>query len=141
MQTGNPNLYRLVLYVPIPVDRQAEEVERAIHERFSAKRCRSNGEWFDLNATDIVAAATDIMRLIAPVSTLEAPAPNALSAITIPRASRLTYSKKELTELLGISPVTIWRLEKKKILMPIPDMRHKLYATASVDKFLRRTAA
>jgi hypothetical protein len=141
MQTGNPNLFRLVLYVPIPPDRQAEEIECAVHERFAAKRMRSNGEWFDLTPNDVTDAAIQIMRLIAPATTVEAFVPDTRAAIKLPSSQKLTYSAKELRELLGVSSVTLWRLEKRGILTPLPDLRHKLYPAKMVEKFLSRAAA
>lgn len=50
--------------------------------------------------------------------------------------ARLVYSKAELCEALQISPVSAWRLEKRGLLMPVPGLRHKIYARAAVDRFL-----
>ena len=50
--------------------------------------------------------------------------------------ARIVYSKAELCEVLQISPVSAWRLEKRGLLMPVPGLRHKIYARAAVDRFL-----
>lgn len=58
----------------------------------------------------------------------------------LPQA-RLAYSKNELSQLLGLSPVTLWRLEKKGLLRPVAGVRHKLYSANAVSRFLEgRTA-
>ncbi len=49
---------------------------------------------------------------------------------------RLAYTKTELCELLHLSTVTLWRLEKRGLLVPIPSIRHKIYSKAAVDAFL-----
>ena len=49
---------------------------------------------------------------------------------------RLAYSKKEACAALGISPVSLWRLEKRGLLMPLPQLRHKLYSVEALKKFV-----
>ena len=49
---------------------------------------------------------------------------------------RLAYSKKETCAALGISSVSLWRLEKRGLLMPLPCLRHKLYAVEALKKFV-----
>ena len=49
---------------------------------------------------------------------------------------RLAYTKAELCELLHISTVTLWRLEKRGLLVPIPSIRHKIYSKVAVEAFL-----
>jgi hypothetical protein len=49
---------------------------------------------------------------------------------------RLAYTKAELCKLLHISTVTLWRLEKRGLLVPIPSIRHKIYSKVAVEAFL-----
>lgn len=51
-------------------------------------------------------------------------------------AERLAYTKRELVDLLGVSPVSIYRLELRGLLRPIPGIRHKLFSVAEVQRFL-----
>jgi predicted site-specific integrase-resolvase len=52
---------------------------------------------------------------------------------------RIAYSKKEACEVLGLSNVTLWRLEKKGLLKPIHGLRHKIYSVEAIKKFAART--
>lgn len=51
---------------------------------------------------------------------------------------RLTYTKAELTKTLGLSSITIYRLEQRGLLHPVQGIRHKLFTVAEVDGFLAR---
>ncbi|MBP9901122.1 MAG: helix-turn-helix domain-containing protein [Verrucomicrobia bacterium] len=42
-----------------------------------------------------------------------------------PSVERLTYSVKESAEALGVSNPTIYRLLARRILRPVPGLRHK----------------
>ena len=53
-----------------------------------------------------------------------------------PVVEKLAYNTAELCSALGISPVTIWRLNRRGLLRPIYGLRHKLYAKAEVQRFL-----
>jgi hypothetical protein len=55
--------------------------------------------------------------------------------------SRLTYTKAELCEALHLSPVTLWRLEQRGVLMPLRGLRHKIYPVSVVERFLAKGAA
>lgn len=67
--------------------------------------------------------------------------PNHSAALaTHPTHPKLTFTGKELNELLHISSVTRWRLEKRGLLMPVPGLRHKLYSIKEVEAFLARKA-
>jgi len=65
-----------------------------------------------------------------------------LPPVTNPEASqqieRLAYTKKELLAYLNLSPVTLWRLEKRGLIRPIAGIRHKRYSVAEVKRFLER---
>ena len=51
---------------------------------------------------------------------------------------RLAYTKDELTKALSLSPITLWRLEKRGLIHSIAGIRHKLYSVAEVKRFLAR---
>jgi predicted site-specific integrase-resolvase len=52
---------------------------------------------------------------------------------------RIAYNKKEVCEVLGLSEVTLWRLEKRGLLKPIFGIRHKIYSVEAVKKFVSKT--
>ena len=54
------------------------------------------------------------------------------------QTERLAYTKEELCALLSISPITLWRLEKRGLIHSIAGIRHKLYSVAEVKRFLAR---
>lgn len=51
---------------------------------------------------------------------------------------RFTYTKAELAKALGLSSITIYRLEQRGLLHPVQGIRHKLFTIAEVDAFLAR---
>jgi len=52
---------------------------------------------------------------------------------------KLAYSLKELSTELGISKVSLYRLEARGLLKSLPYLRTKVFSRAEVDKFLRGT--
>ena len=65
------------------------------------------------------------------------------NAASAPAIERLAFSGEEIQRALGVSSVTLWRLEKRGLLRPLPGLRRKLYATSEVQRFLsgRRAAS
>jgi hypothetical protein len=57
-----------------------------------------------------------------------------------PTLEKLAFTKAELCAVLGISPVTVWRLEKRGLLRSIGGLRHKLFSKTEVNRFLKTTA-
>ncbi len=55
----------------------------------------------------------------------------------IPLKSKLAYSPKELAEELGISTVSIYRLEVRGLLKSLSHLRTKIYPHDEVMRFLR----
>jgi hypothetical protein len=49
---------------------------------------------------------------------------------------KLAFSKTELAASLGLSQVTLWRLEKRGLLKSVVGIRNKRYARAEVERFL-----
>ena len=54
------------------------------------------------------------------------------------KIERLAYTKEELCVSLSLSPITLWRLEKRGLIHSIAGIRHKLYSVAEVKRFLAR---
>lgn len=48
---------------------------------------------------------------------------------------RIAYNAAEACKALGVSSVTLWRLEKRGLLKPIPGLRHRLYSVESLRRF------
>lgn len=46
----------------------------------------------------------------------------------------------QVNKLLNISTTTRWRLEKRGLLVPVPNLRRKLYAQAAIRRFLDSAA-
>ncbi len=49
---------------------------------------------------------------------------------------RLTYTLAETCSAIGISPTTIWRLERRGLLLPIQGLRHKRFSVNAVRRFV-----
>ena len=47
----------------------------------------------------------------------------------------LTYTSEQTCAALQISPVTLWRLEKRGLLVALPHLRHKRYPADAVRSF------
>jgi len=65
---------------------------------------------------------------------------NSNSSVSLP-LHKLTYTGKELNELLHISSVTRWRLECRGALKAVPGLRRKLYSRATVESFINGKAS
>ncbi len=51
---------------------------------------------------------------------------------------KLAFNTAELCQAIGVSRVSLYRLEQRGLLHPVPGLRHKLYPRAEVDRFLSR---
>jgi hypothetical protein len=60
---------------------------------------------------------------------------------TSPAVERLTYRSREAATALGISMTTLWRLDKRGDLKPIPGLRHRLYSIKALQRFAERGVA
>ena len=49
---------------------------------------------------------------------------------------KLAYTLKELCDELGVSRVTLYRMEIRGLLKPLPYFRHKIFSRAEVERFL-----
>ena len=58
-----------------------------------------------------------------------------------PKIERLTYTSKEVCQTLGISVATLWRMNARGFLKPLPGIRHKLYSVAAIKRFAEKGAA
>jgi excisionase family DNA binding protein len=48
----------------------------------------------------------------------------------------LTYSPKEVAQILGVCPTSIYRLIARKKIRVVPDLRHKRIPHSEVDRLL-----
>lgn len=53
-----------------------------------------------------------------------------------PTLQPLTYSVNEAAQVLGVSPVTIYRLLARRLLRPLPCLRHKRIPKRQVEAYL-----
>ena len=60
---------------------------------------------------------------------------------TLANVEKLAYTRDELKAVLPVSNVTLWRLEKRGLLIRVPGIRLPLYSRASVEAFLAGKAA
>lgn len=49
----------------------------------------------------------------------------------------ISYTRAELKKILDLSTVTLWRLEKRGLLLPVPGLRRKIYSAEAVQRFLK----
>ncbi len=94
----------------------------------------------NLSESDINRIAASVVDLIArrlssPGAEVS-PATKSGGNIDTQLSERLAYSRKELAAELSMSPVTLWRLEAKGLIKPVPGVRHKMYSKAEVNRFL-----
>ena len=55
-------------------------------------------------------------------------------------SNRLAYSRREVAEILGVSPITVDRLAKRGLLRPSRATRRPLYPKWELERFLRETS-
>lgn len=62
---------------------------------------------------------------------------SALPVLTsINALDKLSFTKYEVCQMLGVSTVTLWRWEKAGRLRPVPDIGTKIYPRAELERFL-----
>jgi len=93
-----------------------------------------------LNDDDIEAVATRLLeivveRLTQPKLTAIEPGPSPEPPKALP--PKLTFTLKELSQELGISRASIYRLNARGLLKPLPYLRTKIYARTEVERFLK----
>ena len=54
--------------------------------------------------------------------------------------SRLSFSRTEAAEILGLSPITVDRLTKRGLLNPSRATRRPLYPKWELERFLKETS-
>ena len=60
-----------------------------------------------------------------------------MTAPTLPTSTeKLAYNQAELCAVLGLSKVTLWRLEKRGLLTPVSGVRNKIYSRRAVLAFI-----
>lgn len=75
-----------------------------------------------------------------PLPPAPTPTPVPLTPPTKKLPDKLSYNLKELSEALGISKVSIYRLESRGLLKSLPYLRTKIYPRKEVDRFLEGRA-
>jgi hypothetical protein len=55
--------------------------------------------------------------------------------------ARLAYTRTEVAEILGVTPVTVDRLTRRGLLKPSRATRRPLYPTWELERFLRDTTS
>jgi hypothetical protein len=96
-----------------------------------------------LSDDDVEAIATRVahvlgMRLIAAMQPREAAPPVVPPHEPVkPLKQKLAFSLAELSAELGVSKVSVYRLEARGLIRSLPYLRTKIYSHAEVEKFLR----
>jgi hypothetical protein len=94
-----------------------------------------------LTDEDIEAIAKRVVQELGRRLTLEERSPEAAASSPQPDATKtlspkLAFTLKELCAELSISKVTVYRLEIRGLIKPVPGIRHKLYSRVDVERFL-----
>lgn len=94
-----------------------------------------------LSDDDVDAVATRVVEIMGMrLGTAKVPEPQPATPVTVPvkpLRQKLAYTLAELSVELGISKVSIYRLEARGLLKSLPYLRTKIYTRAEVEKFLR----
>lgn len=97
-----------------------------------------------ISEEDVEAVATRVVQIIG--MRLGEPKPPATPALppapeqVRPIREKLAYSLAELSVELGVSKVSIYRLEARGLLKSLPYLRTKIYSREEVEKFVRGQA-
>ena len=88
---------------------------------------------------DVDAIANRVVQLVArrmadPAPPRETPPPSPQPEKPLP--PKLAFTLKELSAELGISKISIYRLEQRGLLKSLPYLRTKVYARREVERFL-----
>lgn len=94
-----------------------------------------------LTDEDIEAIAKRVVQKLGQRLIVEERSPEVAASSSQPDATKilspkLAFTLKELTAELSISKVTIYRLEIRGLIKPVPGIRHKLYSRVEVERFL-----
>ena len=92
-----------------------------------------------LSDEDVDAVARRVVEIIGkqlsvPKAPEPSPAPPPAPQKSLP--PKLAYSLQELSEELSISKASLYRLEARGLLKPLPYLRHKIYSREEVERFL-----
>ena len=91
---------------------------------------------------DIEAIASCVLKLIGARLTAAEPRPEPIPPEpsppppTKPLAPKLAFTLKELSQELGVSKVTLYRMEVRGLLKSLPYFRHKVFSREEVERFL-----
>lgn len=65
--------------------------------------------------------------------------PSGLEGVS--KIERLTYTNREACAVLGVSKVTLWRLEQRGLLRSVAGLRCKLWPVAELRRFVEKGTA
>lgn len=86
---------------------------------------------------DVEAIALRVVELIgARLAPIAKPSPPPPAATKKPLPEKMAFTLKELSVELGISKVTLYRLEARGLIRPLPYLRTKIFARKEVERFL-----
>jgi hypothetical protein len=57
-------------------------------------------------------------------------------SIQLPPVEKLTLNTREACQALGLSPTSLWRLEKRGLISSVAGIRTKLYSVAMLRRFI-----
>lgn len=63
-----------------------------------------------------------------------------MNKLSTENISRLSFSRTEAAEILGLSPITVDRLTKRGLLNPSRATRRPLYPIWELERFLKETS-
>ena len=95
-----------------------------------------------LTDEDIEAIAACVVKLIGARLAAVEPRPEAtqpespLPPPVKPLAPKLAFTLKELSQELGVSKITLYRMEVRGLLKSLPYFRHKVFSREEVERFL-----
>jgi hypothetical protein len=94
-----------------------------------------------LSDEDVEAIAQRIVQLVVkrltePAPPRDPPPPAPSPKAEKPLPPKLAFTLKELSAELGISKISIYRLEQRGLLKSLPYLRKKIYARREVERFL-----
>lgn len=93
----------------------------------------------DRIAQRVVAILAQRLSAVSALPTSEKPTIAPPPALPPPRTPKLAYSVGELAQELGLSRITIYRLEKRGLLKSTGATRRKIFSHAAVKEFLSKT--
>ncbi|GAB1488569.1 hypothetical protein MASR2M8_10140 [Opitutaceae bacterium] len=96
----------------------------------------------NLSDRDVERVALRVVELMAQRLSSPPPPPAKVShevAVPLKAPSPISYTVKSLAKELGLSPVSIYRLEARGLLKSVPGIRRKIFSRTQIERFLEGT--